>query len=507
MRFARVPVALLFLAHAAYGLHLPSSHLSVAPARHARVVLVATDTAVSSHLSVAPARHARIVLAATDTAVSAEQLVRDLFGSGTVDPSAVAAACAPSVVWDDMGAKEPCEGPAAVQAMLEAKFPAGSILVLDKVSDGVASGGFIWHREASTQDAEEGPGLRGTTFVELDAEGRLVFVQEGCEPQFKAGEATEALLKAATANQEKPVREKTYTERTPGTAEEVARYLWQEAYPGGASPSEALRLFSPDIEYQDFNYKEPFVGLAQVKDFVEAFDIAGVDFIPVRISQGTRRCCFTWATKINGNDGPSGISFYEVDDEGAVVFIRDIPAPFPRGFRPLADLAAAVDPARRMLSASKLFGAGLGVGSQGMGLLKPVFAKQATWQAEVLAGGEAEYAAAKRAAQARLDAAATSAPLVIYTYGLSPFSTEALKLLDATGASYREIELGPEWFLLDADGSATRAELLARHGMSSLPHVFIGGESIGGLYSGSPGLVELQRSGELRARLKAAGAL
>ena len=47
------------------------------------------------------------------------------------------------------------------------------------------------------------------------------------------------------------------------------------------------------------------------------------------------------------------------------------------------------------------------------------------------------------------------------------------------------MELGPEWFLLDGLGSSVRAELLKRHGMSSLPHVFIGGTSIGGLYSGN----------------------
>ena len=33
--------------------------------------------------------------------------------------------------------------------------------------------------------------------------------------------------------------------------------------------------------------------------------------------------------------------------------------------------------------------------------------------------------------------------------------------------------------------SSVRAELLARHGLSSLPHVFVGGKSVGGLYSGS----------------------
>ena len=36
--------------------------------------------------------------------------------------------------------------------------------------------------------------------------------------------------------------------------------------------------------------------------------------------------------------------------------------------------------------------------------------------------------------------------VVIYTYGLSPFSTEALRFLDETGCKYRKIELGPEWF-------------------------------------------------------------
>ena len=47
-------------------------------------------------------------------------------------------------------------------------------------------------------------------------------------------------------------------------------------------------------------------------------------------------------------------------------------------------------------------------------------------------------------------------------YGLSPFSSEALALLDSTGATYRSIELGPEWFLLNGRASAKRAELLER---------------------------------------------
>ena len=44
-------------------------------------------------------------------------------------------------------------------------------------------------------------------------------------------------------------------------------------------------------------------------------------------------------------------------------------------------------------------------------------------------------------------------------------------------------------------------------GQSSLPHVFIGGKSVGGLSSGTPGLAALQESGELTTMLKQAKAL
>ena len=218
------------------------------------------------------------------------------------------------------------------------------------------------------------------------------------------------------------------------------------------------------------------------------------------MSEGERACAFTWIVRVNGQDGPSGISFYEVDSTGKVCFIRDIPAPSPRGFRPLGALAAAVDPELQLLSGAKLLSSALRLASGGMGLLKPIFAAEAQWQAEAL-GDDATRASAS----AQLDADIGSAAVVVYTYALSPFSTEALALLDASGCQYTKIELGPEWFLLDAKASAMRAELLKRTGQSSLPHVFIGGESIGGLYSGTPGLSALKEQGQLAAMLEGAG--
>lgn len=146
----------------------------------------------------------------------------------------------------------------------------------------------------------------------------------------------------------------------------------------------------------------------------------------------------------------------------------------------------------------------LKLAGQGMALLRPVFALENTLQGKVLGavGGvdvtevQEELAAIKR-----------NKITCIYTYALSPFSTEALACLDAAGATYEKRELGLEWFLLGPKASVLRAELLALTGQSSLPQVFIGGESIGGLATGTPGLAALQESGELEAKLRAAKAL
>eukprot|EP00966_Prymnesium_polylepis_P301081 6956893-Prymnesium_polylepis.1 len=80
-----------------------------------------------------------------------------------------------------------------------------------------------------------------------------------------------------------------------------------------------------------------------------AFDIPGIDFVPRRISEGKTGCCFTWSVKVNGADGPEGISFYELDRAGRVCYIRDIPAPSIKP-PPLGALAAKWDPALRVFS-------------------------------------------------------------------------------------------------------------------------------------------------------------
>ena len=95
--------------------------------------------------------------------------------------------------------------------------------------------------------------------------------------------------------------------------------------------------------------QKPFVGKPAVRDFVEAFEIPGCEFVLQRLSEGERSCVFVWEIMINGEKGPKGISFYEVNSSGRVSYVRDIPSPFPRGFRPLGYISQLFSPATRKL--------------------------------------------------------------------------------------------------------------------------------------------------------------
>lgn len=135
-----------------------------------------------------------------------------------------------------------------------------------------------------------------------------------------------------------------------------------------------------------------------------------------------------------------------------------------------------------------------------VGVLKPLYKLEAPLQA-----GSYD----KAAVRAQIQEDIKSSQVVVYSYTLSPFCTEAKQLLEEQGAKVKAIELGPEWLpgLLPAEGAAIRAELGAMTGQTSMPHIFIDGTSIGGLATGTPGLKPLLKSGRLSEMLKGAGAI
>lgn len=140
--------------------------------------------------------------------------------------------------------------------------------------------------------------------------------------------------------------------------------------------------------------------------------------------------------------------------------------------------------------------AAIGVAAKGMGLLKPIFKLEAELQAAALG---AINKVDKDEIIAEINDLKTKNKVLMYTYGLSPFSSEARNILESTDYEFTEIELGAEWFALGGKGSVTRVALSdeVENGATSLPKIFIGGQCIGGCSE----LSDLAANGELDALL------
>jgi len=135
-------------------------------------------------------------------------------------------------------------------------------------------------------------------------------------------------------------------------------------------------------------------------------------------------------------------------------------------------------------------------------LLRPIYQKLAPLQAGSSGEDTAAYDAAIAKATSEIEEEVASNAVVVYTYSLSPFCTEATALLDNLNVNYKEISLGKEWLPGLIDDPVKRAALGTMTGQTSLPHVFVGGKSIGGIFSGTngtpgPGLVPALEEGTL----------
>jgi glutathione S-transferase len=137
-------------------------------------------------------------------------------------------------------------------------------------------------------------------------------------------------------------------------------------------------------------------------------------------------------------------------------------------------------------------------------LAKPLFTVLAPIQAgsrkEDLSGYEREL----REAIAEIESTTGRHNVVIYSYDWSPFSTECKAVLNSLNIDYHDVSLGPEWIpgLIKEGGALTRAGLLEMTGQSSLPHVFVRGKSVGGLFSGTPGLLNSLEDGTFERLLQ-----
>ncbi|KAL0038039.1 hypothetical protein WJX79_010780 [Trebouxia sp. C0005] len=105
------------------------------------------------------------------------------------------------------------------------------------------------------------------------------------------------------------------------------------------------------------------------------------------------------------------------------------------------------------------------------------------------------------AIRSKVDNYLNANPVVVFSWTGCPFCKNAKALLDSKGAKYTAVELNT----MD-DGNAIRAQLAQMTNRTSMPNIFIKGNSYGGCNDG-PGVATLDKQGKLIPLLKQAGAL
>lgn len=236
-------------------------------------------------------------------------------------------ACAPNVIIEDRFYPQPFNGKVGAEEYIKGRVQQrkgkGTIRI-DRISDGDRACGYAW-----TWCCGNDEGLRGTTFVELNDRGEIVYLQEIPEPIWKPGDLTKDLLKAITSDAE-PMKSEPYEKQSPTIANELCKYLFgplQKAGGSKESVDDLMEFFDANVIYRDFNFEEAMKGPAEVRKFVEDFNFPGIEFRPLRFDDGLDSCCFTWEVVLDGApDTIKGISFYELDpDTRKIVYVRDVP--------------------------------------------------------------------------------------------------------------------------------------------------------------------------------------
>lgn len=103
-------------------------------------------------------------------------------------------------------------------------------------------------------------------------------------------------------------------------------------------------------------------------------------------------------------------------------------------------------------------------------------------------------------ARAKMETLIGSEKVVVFSFSTCPFCVKAKALLEELGVEYAALELNE----MGKEGYAIRYELAQDTGRTSMPNIWIDGQSIGGCNDG-PGLLTLHREGKLQSLLTGAG--
>ena len=303
---------------------------------------------------------ARVVIVERDAAASATRernagaRLREAFIDGGGRAAAVIAACAEGVIWDDLSSgRGTIVGRDALYAELAERdaedASCGAAMKIERVAEGTKMAGATFSRTNAAGER----GLRGTLAVEIDEQGMISRITRATEPLLKPGGATAKLLKAVAKQPEATESARRSTGAAASSrASDIVRFLWFDVQGCEDFKDIACDYFARDVVYEDVNFELPFVGSAQVREFLDEFDIPGLKFNPISISDGDDACVFTWEVDLGTESATRvrGLSFYERNSEGKISYIRDIPGS--AGSPVFAKIAASMNPALRTFAST-----------------------------------------------------------------------------------------------------------------------------------------------------------
>ncbi|CAE8616005.1 unnamed protein product [Polarella glacialis] len=213
--------------------------------------------------------------------------------------------------------------------------------IIERICDGKDSCGCTW---------KQMDGRRGVSFFRFNEAGQMTLAREILEPagfsKFKTNNMQSLSPAFAVMNVAKKVfgfvpdwfeidinkenQRPLYGLQFPKTrsAPDVVRYLWEEAYCAEeGAVDKIMEQYSEDAVFEDLTYVEEVFakGWDEVSKYQkETKENApeNLRFVLDEVTKGQKSCACLWHVEFNGNKSPRGVSFYELNDEGKVCYVR-----------------------------------------------------------------------------------------------------------------------------------------------------------------------------------------
>eukprot|EP00930_Biecheleria_cincta_P083143 TRINITY_DN72770_c0_g1_i1.p1 TRINITY_DN72770_c0_g1~~TRINITY_DN72770_c0_g1_i1.p1 ORF type:complete len:365 (-),score=49.04 TRINITY_DN72770_c0_g1_i1:115-1209(-) len=212
---------------------------------------------------------------------------------------------------------------------------------IERIDDGKTTVGCTW---------KQLDGRRGASFFSFNQEGLLTFIREVPEPAYgKFQENNMKRLQPAFGVMDTvknffnfapdylsiedpnlPLMQPKFGLQAPRSrrACDVVRFLWDEAqYMQVGGVDKIMEQYSADAVYEDLTYEDSSFarGWDAVKTYMqETYNNKPekLFFVLDEVSDGDRSCTALWHVYYNGQKSPRGVSYYELDGEGKIAYVR-----------------------------------------------------------------------------------------------------------------------------------------------------------------------------------------